>query len=94
VDTTDLKGSLGTNNTSGNDIFNAVLGTGATLQSFDTVAGGAGTNTLNIASDVAAAQTFPASVTYSGLQNVNLSRSGAGTKPPPIKPHVWLMPRL
>lgn len=65
--------------TAGADTFNAILGTGATLNSFDSIAGGAGTDTLNISSDVAVAQTFPASVTYSGIENVNLSRSGAGT---------------
>ena len=65
--------------TTGNDTINAILGTGATLNSFDVVAAGAGTDTLNIVSDVAVAQTFPASITYSGLENVNLSRNGAGT---------------
>lgn len=65
----------------GADTFNAILGTGATLNSFDAINGGSGTatDTLNIASDVAAAQAFPASTTIAGFETVNLSRSGVGT---------------
>jgi len=72
-------GTGGTTSTSGNDTFNAIIGTGATLNSFDNINGGAGTDTLNIASNDAGAQTFPASTTYAGFETVNLSRTGAGT---------------
>ena len=63
--------------TSGTDTINAILGTGATLNSFDVIAGGVGTDTLNLIDDTAGAFAMPTSVTFSGLENVNLSRSGA-----------------
>jgi S-layer protein len=66
--------------TAGNDSFNAVLsGTAAsnTFNSFDNIAGGTGTDTLNIASDVTGEFAMPASLTVSGMEVVNLSRSGA-----------------
>lgn len=74
-----LESTAKSTSTTGNDSFNAILGTGATLNSFDNINGGTGTDTLNIASDVAGAQTFPASLTVAGFETVNLSRTGAGT---------------
>jgi S-layer protein len=75
-----LESTAKSTSTAGNDTFNAILGTGATLNSFDNINGGSGgTDTLNIASDVAGAQTFPASTTIAGFETVNLSRTGAGT---------------
>ena len=64
--------------TTGDDIFNAILGTGATLNSFDNLNAGAGIDTLNIADNSAAAFAMPASTTLSGFENVILSRSGTG----------------
>jgi len=64
----------------GNDTVNAILGTGATLNSFDSINGAAGTaDSLNIADNSTAVGGFamPASVTLSGFENVTLSRSGA-----------------
>ena len=63
--------------TSGSDTINAILGTGATLNSFDSIASAAGTDTLNIADNSTAAFAMPASVSLSGIENVTLSRSGA-----------------
>ncbi|MGF6288439.1 beta strand repeat-containing protein [Paraburkholderia youngii] len=72
----------------GNNVFNAVLGTSgfgvsaATLNSFDSVTGGSGTNTLNIsdASSILGHDVIPSGVTLSNIQNINLVTTGnAGT---------------
>jgi S-layer protein len=64
--------------TAGNDSFSA---TSATLNSFDSIAGGAGTDTLSYADSTAANFALPASLTFSGLENVSVSRvaTGGGT---------------
>ena len=62
----------------GNDSFNAILGTGATFNIFDTINGGDGTDTLNLVTDLATALTLPVSTSISGIETVNLSRSGVG----------------
>jgi S-layer protein len=74
-----LVGSGGTTSTTGDDTFNATLAaSGSTLNSFDNIAGGAGTDTLNIASTTASNFTLPVAVTYSGLDNVNVSQVASG----------------
>jgi len=65
--------------TSGNDTINAILSTSATLNAFDAISGGtAGTDTLNIAASAATNFTLPASVTFSGLDKVNVSQVASG----------------
>lgn len=73
-----LKGDAGTNSTAGNDVFNASLGSSATLNSFDNLNGGSGEDTLNIASTPATLFTMPASLTLAGFENVNVSHAGTG----------------
>jgi S-layer protein len=62
----------------GNDSFNGILATTAsTLNSFDNVNGGAGTDTLNVAATgLAAPFTLPASTTIAGMEIVNISNAG------------------
>jgi S-layer protein len=60
----------------GNDTFNAILGGSATLNSFDSIAGGAGTDTLNLVDSSGASFAVPVSTTISGIDVVNLSRTG------------------
>lgn len=67
--------------TSSNDIFNAVQSTTAasnTLNSFDNLNGGLGTDTLNIAAGLASNFTLPASTTFSGFEVVNVSQVASG----------------
>ena len=64
--------------TSGNDTFNAILGTGATLNSFDSVVGGGGSDTLNLVDDVNGALALPVAASLSGFSKVNISRAGSG----------------
>jgi len=72
-----LVGSSGTTSTSGNDVFNA---TNSTINSFDNINGGAGTDTLNIASTAALAYANPPSTTIAGFEVINVSHAGtAGT---------------
>jgi len=61
--------------TSGTDNFNAVLGTGATLNTFDSINAGAGTDTLSLVDSTAAAFSVPGSTTIAGFETVNLSRN-------------------
>ena len=69
-----LKGDLGTTNNTGNDTFNA---TQLTLNVFDSIDGGANTDTLNIAfTGLAVAFALPASTTFAGFENVNVSHAG------------------
>jgi S-layer protein len=64
--------------TAGNDTYSGLLGTGATLNSFDILTAGAGTDTLNIVDTTAAAfSVLPASTTVSGFETVSLSRNAA-----------------
>lgn len=63
--------------TTGNDTFNAVLGTGATLNTFDNINAGAGTDILNLVDGTAAAFAMPGNATLAGFETVNLSRSAA-----------------
>ena len=68
--------------TSGTDTFTALLGPGATLNAFDSVNGGEGTDTLNISANAATNFTLPPSGTLSGMEIVNvtqLANGGAGT---------------
>jgi len=66
--------------TSGNDTFNATIGgTAPTLNSFDSIQGGTGTDTLNIADTSTTNFAVPASVTFGGIENVNVSRASGGT---------------
>lgn len=65
--------------TSGNDTINSTLAaTGSTLNAFDNINGGDGTDTLNIAATAANNLTLPASVTFSNLENVNVSQAASG----------------
>jgi len=67
---------------SGDDTFNGtvVAANTGTLNSFDKILGAGGTDTLNLAvSDATAALTIPTSITFSGIENVNLTRSGVAT---------------
>lgn len=61
--------------TNGNDTFNA---TNSTLNAFDSITGGAGTDTLNYADGSTANFALPPSVTYSGIETVNVSRLATG----------------
>lgn len=61
-----------------NAIVNGILGTGATINSFDSVVASGTNNTFNIV-DNATNFAMPASITLSGLQIVNLSRAAAAT---------------
>ena len=65
----------------GNDTFNALSGTAATatLTPFDTIDGGLGTDTLDIADTGTALFAVPASVTISRMDIVNVARSNTGT---------------
>ena len=66
--------------TANNDVFNATIGgTTPTLNSFDNIQGGTGTDTLNIVDTSAANFALPASLTIAGIENVNVSRSATGT---------------
>lgn len=65
--------------TAASNVFNGSLGTGATLNSFDTIQG-SGQSTFNLVDSTNAvfgATSIPASATISGMTTVNLSRSGA-----------------
>lgn len=62
--------------TAGNDTYNT---TTANLNSFDNLAAGAGVDTFNMADSGTALFAIPASVTFSGLEKVNVSRLNTGT---------------
>ena len=63
--------------TTGNDTFNATL---TTLNSFDNINAGAGTDTFNFAdSGGTALFAIPAAVTFAGFENVVVSRTNTGT---------------
>jgi len=86
VDTSALVGSLGTNNTSGNDTFNAVISnvgatntTGTSLQAGDAVSGGTGTDTLSISVAGGTAGTN-AAVTMTGIERVIVSNVNSATQ--------------
>lgn len=72
-----IKGVEGATSTSGNDTFNAILGTGATFNTFDNINAGAGSDTLNIVDSTAAAFAVPGGATLAGFETVNVSRSAA-----------------
>ena len=59
----------------GNDTFNAVLGTGATLPPLDSIDGSGGINTLNV-SDVSGGTPLPAGLTVSNIQIINEASVG------------------
>lgn len=61
----------------GPDTYNATLGTSATLNAFDKLVAGAGTDTLNVVDSTAGAFAMPVSTTLSGFETVNLSRAAA-----------------
>ena len=61
--------------TSGDDTFNIITGTGATLNEFDTIEGGAGNDTANIVSDDG---TLPTAAQISGVEAIQIETS-AGT---------------
>lgn len=74
--------------TAGNDVINGtiVAANAGLLNSFDSISGGAGSDTLNLAvTDATAALTVPASIAFSGLETVNINRSGAATNTTDIK---------
>jgi S-layer protein len=70
-----LKSVDGTTSTANNDTFNAILGTGATLNIFDNIDAGAGTDTLNLIDSTAAAFAVPAGATLAGFETVFVNRS-------------------
>jgi|GEM_PF-2261341 len=67
--------------TDNNDTFNATItGTAATttLNSFDKISGGAGTDTLNVSASAAGNFAVPPAVTISGIEQVNVSQAASG----------------
>ena len=62
--------------TVGNDTFNAIIGTGATLTGLDQIDGGAGTDTINI-SDATGGTALPASASISNVEIINVRSVGA-----------------
>jgi S-layer protein len=65
---------------SGDDTFNATMNATGSLNSFDSISGGGGTDTVNIASTTGAAFAMPSSATVSGVEVVNVNHAGtAGT---------------
>lgn len=67
--------------TASNDSFNAVLSSTATantLNAFDNLNGGNGTDTLNISASQGSNFTLPASLTLAGFENVNVSQVAGG----------------
>jgi hypothetical protein len=65
--------------TSSNDVFNALIGTGATLSSADTLNGGLGTDTLNIiyANKGGAVANGLQAATISGIETLNVRNTNA-----------------
>jgi len=64
----------------GNDIYLATLGATPTLNSFDSIDGVGGVNSLNISGTTAGGDLLPGSITLSNIQKVNLSTTtNAGT---------------
>jgi len=72
-----LASASGSTSTAGGDTFNAILGTGATLNTFDNINGGALTDTLNLIDSTAAAFAVPSGAILAGFETVNLNRSAA-----------------
>ena len=64
--------------TSASDIFNATLGTGATLTALDSLTGGGGNDTLNIV-DISGGSALPGGLTISAVQTANVRAAGAAT---------------
>ncbi len=60
----------------GADIFNAIIGTGATLTALDSLDGGSGADTLNIA-DASGATALNTTITVKGIETVNVRSVGA-----------------
>jgi hypothetical protein len=65
------------NGTASDNTFNAILGTGATINDFDAINGGAGRDTLNILSSGAVA--LPTTASVSNVEVVNFQFTGAPT---------------
>jgi hypothetical protein len=65
-----------TTGTANNDTFNA---TSSTLQSFDIINGGAGSDTFNYSETGTALFALPTSVTLSNIENIVVSRLNTGT---------------
>jgi len=61
--------------TAANDTFNAIVGTGATLNNFDSINGGAGDDSLNIIVD--GAYSIPASASISNIETIVLDVDAA-----------------
>lgn len=65
--------------TSGNDTINGILSATGTLNAFDSLNGGAGTDTFNLSDTSASDFALPASVTYTNLENIVVSRTATGS---------------
>jgi len=61
--------------TSGDDVINGQLGSGATLTALDTIDGSAGTDTLNL-NDVTGGQALPGGITIKNVEKLNLASVG------------------
>ncbi|MBA5640023.1 DUF4214 domain-containing protein [Duganella sp. LX20W] len=64
--------------TSGNDVFNGVIGTGDTLNALDSIDGGAGADTLNVL-DVVGGTAIPTSAVIKNVETIAIRSAGATT---------------